>query len=113
MEIQILDDASPDNAQRPPEELTGSLYAEEPPVRKGDKPVGQWNTMEITCKGASLIVVTNGVETQRLELDKLTILHGHHRQYKPVSERPRKGSIGLQGDRGMQVEFRNIRIKEI
>ncbi len=113
MEIQILDDASPDNAQRPPEELTGSLYAEEPPVRKGDKPVGQWNSMEITCKGASLIVVTNGVETQRLDLDKLTILHGHHRQYKPVSERPRKGSIGLQGDRGMQVEFRNIRIKEI
>jgi len=113
MEIQLLDDASPDNAQRPPEELTGSLYVEEAPLRKADKPVGQWNTMEITCKGSLLTVVTNGVETQHLNLDKLTVLHGHHRQYKPVSERPRRGFIGLQGDRGEEVEFRNIRIKEL
>jgi hypothetical protein len=113
MEIQILDDASPDNAKRPPEELSGSLFVEEAPLHKADRPVGQWNTMEITCKGSSLIVVTNGIETLHLNLDKLTVLHGHHRQYKPVSERPRKGSIGLQGDRGEQVEFRNIRIKEL
>lgn len=113
MEIQILDDASPDNAKRPPEELTGSLYVEEAPLRKADKPVGEWNAMEITCQGSSLVVVTNGVETLRLNLDQLTILHGHHRQYKPVSERARRGFIGLQGDRGEAVEFRHIRIKEL
>lgn len=113
MEIQILDDATPENAKRPPEERTGSLYVEEAPLRKADKPVGQWNTMEITCKGSLLIVKTNGVETLHLDLDKLTVLHGHHRQYKPVSQRARKGFIGLQGDRGEPVEFRNIRIKEL
>jgi hypothetical protein len=113
MEIQILDDASPDNAKRPPEELSGSLFVEEVPLHKADKPVGQWNTIEITCKGPLLIVVTNGVETLHLNLDKLTVLHGHHRQYKPVSERPRRGFIGLQGDRGEQVEFRNITVKEL
>ncbi|MES1166618.1 MAG: DUF1080 domain-containing protein, partial [Pseudomonadota bacterium] len=113
MEIQILDDASPGNAGRPPEELTGSLYVEEAPLRKADKPVGEWNTMEITCRGSSLVVVTNGVETLRLNLDKLTVLHGHHRQYKPVSERAHQGFIGLQGDRGEPVEFRHILIKEL
>jgi hypothetical protein len=64
-------------------------------------------------KGSLLIVVTNGVETLHVNLDELTVLHGHHRQYKPVSERPRRGFIGLQGDRGEQVEFRNIRVKEL
>ncbi len=113
MEIQILDDASPDNAKRPPEELTGSLYVEEAPLHKADKPVGEWNTMEITCQGSTLIVVTNGVETQHLNLDKLTVLHGHHRQYKPVSERAHRGFLGLQGDRGETVEFRNIMLKEL
>ena len=40
MEIQILDDASPVNATRPPEERTGSLYLEVAPSRKADQPVG-------------------------------------------------------------------------
>ncbi len=113
MEIQILDDASPDNAQRPPEELSGSLYVEQAPLHKADRPVGEWNQMEITCRGSSLTVRTNGVETLNLDLAQLTVLHGHHRQYKPVSQRPRRGSVGLQGDRGEGVEFRNILIKEL
>ena len=113
LKIQILDDASPDNAQRPPEELTGSLYVEEVPLHKADKPVGEWNAMEITCQGSLLVVRTNGVETLHLNLDNLKVLHGHHRQYKPVSERPRRGFVGLQGDRGEKVEFRNIMIKEL
>lgn len=112
IEIQMLDDAAPENAKRPPEELSGSLYAERAPLQKTDKPVGQWNVTEITARGALLTVRTNGVETLKLNLDDLKILHGHHTHYKPVSERPRRGFIGLQGDRGMQVEFRNIVIKE-
>ena len=88
-------------------------YVEVAPLRKTDKPVGEWNKTEITCKGSMLTVINNGVETLKLNLDDLKILHGHHMQYKPVSQRPRKGFIGLQGDRGMQVEFRNILIKEL
>ena len=113
LEIQLLDDTSPANAKRPAVERTGSLYVEEAPLRMADKPVGEWNVMEITCQGSALIVVTNGVETLHLNLDKLTVLHGQHRQYKPVSERARRGHLGLQGDRGEPVEFRNIMIKEL
>ncbi|HEY5078617.1 MAG TPA: DUF1080 domain-containing protein, partial [Opitutaceae bacterium] len=38
MEIQILDDASPENSQRPPEELSGGIYAEKAPLRNADRP---------------------------------------------------------------------------
>ncbi len=113
MEIQILDDADPANAKRPPEELTGGLYVEEPALHKAEKPPGEWNAMEITCRGSSLVVVTNGVKTLDLDLAKLTVLHGHHRQYKPVSERAHTGFLGLQGDRGATAEFRHILVKEL
>ena len=109
----MLDDKSPENAKRPPEELSGSLYAEVAPLRKPDKPVGEWNKTEITCRGLMLTVRNNGVEAQKLNLDDLKVLRRRHTQFKPVSQRPRKGFIGLQGDRGMQVEFRNILIKKL
>jgi hypothetical protein len=113
MEIQILDDASPENAQRPPEELSGGIFAQKAPLRHADNPVGQWNQEEITCRGPYLRVVVNGVETLNVNLDDLKVLLGHHRQYKPVCDRPRRGFIGLQGDRGVHVEFRNLWIKEL
>ncbi|HEY5078359.1 MAG TPA: family 16 glycoside hydrolase, partial [Opitutaceae bacterium] len=74
---------------------------------------GEWNQVEITCKGPLLRVVTNGTETLNVDLGDLKVLLGHHRQYKPVCDRPRKGFIGLQGDRGVHVEFRDILIKEL
>lgn len=113
MEIQLLDDASPDNAKRPPVERSGSIFAELAPARNADHPPGEWNQTEITCHGSLLIVRTNGVETLHANLDDLTVLHTHHPQYHPVSQRPRRGFIGLQGDRGMAIEFRQIEIKEL
>jgi hypothetical protein len=113
MEIQLLDDAASENAKRPPEELSGSIYAEQAPAHKADKPVGEWNETEITCQGSWLTIRTNGVEILHVNLDELKVLHTHHHQYKPVAERPRRGFIGLQGDRGVQVEFRNLLIKEL
>ncbi|HEY4302806.1 MAG TPA: DUF1080 domain-containing protein [Candidatus Didemnitutus sp.] len=113
MEIQLLDDASPDNAKRPAVERSGSIFAELAPARNADHPPGQWNRTEITCRGPSLTVRTNGVETLSVNLDDLTVRHTHHQQYRPVSARPRRGSIGLQGDRGPAVEFRHIEIREL
>jgi len=95
IEVQMLDDASQENASRPPEELSGSLYADQPPLRKADKPVGEWNKTEITSKDSMLTVKTNGVETLKLNLDELTVLHGHHTQYKPVSQWKGQGGKGL------------------
>lgn len=70
---------------------------------KGETDAGGWLTTD----------QTNGVETLRLNLDNVTVLHGHHRQYQPVRESARRGHLGLQGDRGEPVEFRNLMIKEL
>ena len=113
MEIQILDDAGPENANRPPEERSGGIFAEKAPLRNADRPVGEWNQVEITCRGPLLRVVTNGTETLNVDLNDLKVLLGRHRQYRPVCDRPRRGYIGLQGDRGVHAEFRNILIKEL
>ena len=55
-----------------------------------EKPFGEWNTYEITCRGDTLEVFVNGVRQNFLE-------------DLPVTE----GAIGLQME-GHPVEFRNV-----
>jgi hypothetical protein len=65
-------------------------------VSDGDeKPIGEWNTMEITCRGDEVIVKVNG---------KL-VNHATN-----VSQT--KGAIALQSE-GTPIEFRNIRLKKL
>jgi hypothetical protein len=55
-----------------------------------EKPVGEWNTMEITCKGNSVEVIVNGVV-----------------QNKATGANLSGGHICLQSE-GKTVEFRNV-----
>lgn len=55
-----------------------------------DKPIGEWNTAEIHCKGNTIEVFVNGVKQNYV--DKL-----------PISE----GKIALQME-GFPIEFRNV-----
>jgi len=57
-----------------------------------EKPVGEWNTYEITCSGDSVTLRVNGVEQNRAT--KLGATGGH---------------IALQSE-GAAIEFRNVRI---
>ena len=50
MEIQILDDNAPIHATIKPAQHTGSIYELIAPKQAASKPVGEWNTYEITCK---------------------------------------------------------------
>lgn len=78
------------------------------PKHQADKPVGEWNTFEITLKGNVLTVVLNGVTViDRAELPGL----------------PARGPIALQHHGGYRdgkylgppslVQFRNIRIRPL
>lgn len=58
-------------------------------------PVGEWNTMEVTCKGNTIEVVINGTL-----------------QNKATGTSLSKGSICLQSE-GKAVEFRNVFITKI
>jgi hypothetical protein len=74
------------------------------PLKKADKPVGEWNTFHITMVGDEVTVKLNGV----LVVDKGK-LPNYFEKGKPL---PEKGPIELQyhGDR---LWFRNIYIKEL
>ncbi len=78
------------------------------PKMRADKPVGEWNTFEITMKGDRLTVVLNG---------KKVIDHAQ------LPDVPAKGALALQHHGGFKdgkyspasslVQFRNIAIKEL
>jgi len=55
-----------------------------------EKPVGEWNTMEVTCKANSIEVVVNGLT-----------------QNKGTNLNISSGSICLQSE-GKEIEFRNV-----
>ena len=74
------------------------------PLKKADKPVGEWNTFHITVKGDDVTVKLNG----ELVVDKAKLLNFWDRG-KPV---PDKGPVELQFH-GDPLWFKNIYIKEL
>jgi HEAT repeat protein len=111
MEIQVLEDGSPVYRDLQPYQFHGSIYGVVPAKRGILRPVGEWNTEEITAKGRRIRVVVNGSVVVDADLDQAsaggTIDHRDH----PGLKRDR-GHIGFLGH-GSIVEFRNIRIREL
>lgn len=100
VEVQILDD----NAERykdrlQPYQFCGSVYkivAAEPRV---SLPAGQWNTLEIECRGTHYRVVHNGTVVVNAGADDAPEL----------AERRVAGFLGLQ-NHSEEVRFRHLRI---
>ena len=98
-EIQILDDSAKKYAKIKPTQFHGSIYKRAAAKRGHLKPVGQWNRQEIRAEKNLITVVLNGVTI----VDRADVA-----RYK----KPAKGHICFLGH-GSQVEFRNIRIKDL
>jgi hypothetical protein len=66
-------------------------------ARKGDpeKPIGEWNTVDVFCDGETVVNVLNGVEVNR-----------------GTNATPTKGRIAFQSE-GAEVFYRNIEIKPL
>jgi hypothetical protein len=74
------------------------------PLKKADKPVGEWNTFHIVMKGDKVTVKLNG----ELVVDAATLA-----AYKPFNDKlPEKGPIELQFH-GDPLWFKNIYVKEL
>ena len=109
IEIQVLDDSSEKYAKLRPEQYHGSVYDIAAAERGHLKPVGEWNTEEITANGRHVVVKLNGATIVDTNLDDVkdpAKLKKH-----PGLARP-SGHIGFLGH-GAEVEFRNVRIKEL
>ncbi len=81
---------------------TGAIYSVLSPREDAARPPGQWNELEIICRGTRFQVILNGRTVQDCDAD----------QVPGLRNRLRSGVIGLQ-DHGHDVWFRNIRIKEL
>jgi hypothetical protein len=69
-----------------------------------EKPIGEWNTVEILCLGARSVHVINGV-VNMINEDSHLLVNG---QKKPLT----KGNIQLQSE-GAEVYFRKMEIRPI
>jgi WD40 repeat protein len=100
MEVQILDDS-----KVRPSEITGSIHNAAAAAVSASKPIGEWNSMRIECRGDDISVWVNDRQVVQTNM-----------QTNPeLRTRPRKGFIGLSNWKGeaLGCEFRNIRIKEL
>jgi len=97
-EVQLLDDAE----KQPDKHTTCSLYRYVAPTATANKPAPEWNTVEVECKGSRIRITMNGKEV--LNVDQSTILE--------IKEKPLSGYVCVQ-THSKQVEFRNLRIKEL
>lgn len=118
IEIQVLDDGGSKYTNLRPAQYHGSVYHMFPAKRGFQKPVGEWNSEEITARGRQITVKLNGETIVDANLDEVKdpdLLAKHRDPTKPEGSRGianTRGHIGLLGH-GTHVEFRNIRIKEL
>ncbi|BCS34030.1 hypothetical protein TBR22_A32590 [Luteitalea sp. TBR-22] len=89
---------------------TGAIYSMSPALAKPQKPVGEWNTMEIELRGPRTMVRLNGVLVNDF-VEGSTVPPREH-SYEPVrGRRPDVGYIGIQNHHEPQtVLFREITV---
>jgi hypothetical protein len=108
-EIQVLDDTAEKYSKLRPEQYHGSIYDVFPAERGHLKPVGEWNSEEITANGRHITVKLNGATIVNANLDDV-------KDEAKLAKHPGlsrdSGHIGFLGH-GAQVEFKNVRIKEL
>ena len=96
-EIQLLNDAGKPLSPH----SSGSLYRYVAPSAAAMKPAGQWNAIEVTCRGPQIRIVLNGRSV--LEFDQSTL--------PETRDKPLSGFICLQ-NHCSPVRFRGIRVVE-
>jgi outer membrane protein assembly factor BamB len=99
IEVQTLDDRAGRYRDIEPYQYTGSLYAIAPATSHVGKDVGEWNSLEINCRGTKYHVIHNGT----------LIVSADEHAYPELAGRLTKGFFGLQ-NHSEEVWFRNIRI---
>lgn len=117
-EIQLMDDDGIRSTREiEAKKLNGALYDALAPSSRPGHPVGQWNTLTVTCRGPIVRVAINGTEVIHTDLDQWTTAgknpDGSVNKFKTaLKDLPRQGHIGLQ-NHGHHVWFRDISIRKL
>lgn len=109
MELQIIDDKATKFGELRPEQHHGSIYNVAASKTGHQKPPGEWNEQEVIVKGRQITVKLNGQTILDANLDDI-------KDPEKLKKHPglanKTGHIGFLGH-GAEVEFRNLRIKEL
>lgn len=103
-EVQIIDDSDHTDLT----DVSGSIFRRVSAQGLYSRPVGEWNTVKITCVGRHVRVELNGHLASEADFDTVPAQGDD----PPMSNVPDVGHIGLQ-NHGSVVKFRNIRLREI
>jgi hypothetical protein len=111
IEVQILDSKEAGFHD------TGAIYDLVKPRKNAMHPVGEWNSITISCNKNLISVVLNGEKVTSMNLDEWTKANerpdgSKHKFDIAYKDHPRKGYIGLQ-DHGADCWFKNIKIKPL
>jgi hypothetical protein len=110
LEIQLLDDCARKFRDRvpplKPHQYTGGLYGLAAPSARVSKRRGEWQRMEIICRGRNIQAMLNDIRIFDVNLDD----HRRKADVHPGINRD-KGYIGLQSHGGA-FEFRHVRLRE-
>ena len=100
----------------------GAIYDLVANTEGAGKSTGEWNTVEITCRGPKIEVVVNGKKVCSMDCDEFTRpgycpdgqKHKYHLDGKPraVKDFARKGYLGFQ-DHGQKVWYKNVKVLEL
>ena len=99
VEIQVLDDKAERYKSLKPYQYTGSVYAVAPATKHVGREAGQWNSLEINCRGTAYHIIHNGE----------TIVAANETTHAALKGRLTSGFLGLQ-NHSEEVWFRNLRI---
>ena len=111
-EIQVLDDNYEKvKGKIDPRQAHGSAYGMVAAKRGFQKPIGEWNSQEVTVKGSTIKVVLNGTVILDCDLSKVDMETVMAKSKHPGATRT-GGSFGFAGHSD-PVEFRNIFIKKL
>lgn len=99
VEVQVLDDSAPMYAMLKDYQYSASIYDLAGANPRNCKPPGQWNTLEINCRGDQMTTVHNGVMVTNISDATVPAL----------ALRLKRGYLGLQ-NHSTRVAFRNVRL---
>lgn len=108
-EVQILDQT--DEYHR-----TGAIYSLAKSSSVPSKPIGEWNTMEITLRGPRILVTLNGVQIN--DFDPKQPVPERKKEFEPErGPRPETGYIGVQNHDdyapGTNVYFKEVSVRPL
>lgn len=98
-EVQVLDDAHESYKMLKDFQYCASIYDFTGAKPHVSKPAGEWNTLEINCRGGHVTTVHNGI----------TVTNMSDQTVPAFALRLQKGFLGLQ-NHSTRVAFRNIRL---